>query len=386
MSKNYSGHRERLRERFLAGDPGAHTEETLVELMLTYSIPLKDVQPLAKKLVARFGGISGLLAADYQELCKIDGIKSYSAILIKLVEWIRTQYPAMDMARTCKNTRDVNQGTLFGPASIPNLVSPSRKESKTKPSKKTSVQESKMFSITVLKEAIELLPKLPDTEDTEEIKKYLRDNLRFSAIRTRKDYAAYIVKRMFSNGIADEAMRLFARKFAGNSALADVCYYRFNKAEPVMIEIVSEFLLPSLITCRFSRSKLREYLKLKYPLSHALTDNTRRVIEVLSAGGIIKNGGEDYSFGYRDVPIPAFAFILHSEFPEPGMYDFSLISSNQVITAMLWNPDSILPALYELRNLGIISKISEIDNVRQFTTKWSLLEVVKHLITSDKLA
>jgi len=61
------------------------------------------------------------------------------------------------------------------------------------------------------------------------------------------------------------------------------------------------------------------------------------------------------------------------------MYDIEKVNNNPVIKAMLWNPDKILYSLYELRNQGIISKISEIDNIRQFTTKWNLEEIVQHL-------
>ncbi len=47
-----------------------------------------------------------------------------------------------------------------------------------------------------------------------------------------------------------------------------------------------------------------------------------------------------------------------------------------MIRAMLWNPERLLHALYELRNQGLISKILEIDNIRQFTTKYTLAGVV----------
>lgn len=76
----------------------------------------------------------------------------------------------------------------------------------------------------------------------------------------------------------------------------------------------------------------------------------------------------------------SLAFVIYSEFPEPGMYDISKIESNRAIRVMLWNPDRILPSLYELRNQGIIAKVSEIDNVRQFTTKWDLAQMVQHLV------
>ena len=55
-----------------------------------------------------------------------------------------------------------------------------------------------------------------------------------------------------------------------------------------------------------------------------------------------------------------------------------------IIRAMLWNPNRLLHALYELRNQGLISKISEIDNIRQFTTKYSLAGVVEQIVSGCK--
>ena len=68
------------------------------------------------------------------------------------------------------------------------------------------------------------------------------------------------------------------------------------------------------------------------------------------------------------------------------MFDLGQLEGNKTILALLWDPSRILPSLYELRNQGLISKISEIDNVRQFTTKWSLKDVVERLVARGKAA
>jgi len=64
------------------------------------------------------------------------------------------------------------------------------------------------------------------------------------------------------------------------------------------------------------------------------------------------------------------------------MYDIAKMEPSKVIKTILWHPDSI-SSLYELRNLGIIIKVSEIDNVRQFTLKWNLDQVVTYLVKAD---
>jgi DNA repair protein RadC len=61
----------------------------VLELLLTYAIPQRDVQPLAKRLLATFGSLSAVLSADMATLCKQEGMKEHSAVLLKLTDWIR---------------------------------------------------------------------------------------------------------------------------------------------------------------------------------------------------------------------------------------------------------------------------------------------------------
>lgn len=82
---HYLGHRERLRERFVAGGPDALPDYELLELLLCSAIPRRDVKPLAKSLIAEFGTIGGVLAADILALQQIDGIKLGTASFLKAV-------------------------------------------------------------------------------------------------------------------------------------------------------------------------------------------------------------------------------------------------------------------------------------------------------------
>ena len=83
---HYLDHRKRLRERFQkVGAEGLHDYE-LLELLLTYAIPRKDVKPIAKDLITRFGSLSGVLDASPQELEVAPDIGPVSATLIRLVK------------------------------------------------------------------------------------------------------------------------------------------------------------------------------------------------------------------------------------------------------------------------------------------------------------
>jgi DNA repair protein RadC len=82
----YLEHRKRLRERFRKnGAEGMHDYEIL-ELLLTYAVPRKDVKPRAKDLLKRFGSLAGVLDAGQKELEEVSNIGPISSTLIRLVK------------------------------------------------------------------------------------------------------------------------------------------------------------------------------------------------------------------------------------------------------------------------------------------------------------
>lgn len=87
-----AGHRKRLKERFdKTSLEGFHDYEA-VELLLTFAIPRRDVKPLAKELVRRFGGLKGVFEATRAELSSMDGIGENAAALILLIKEAASAY------------------------------------------------------------------------------------------------------------------------------------------------------------------------------------------------------------------------------------------------------------------------------------------------------
>jgi DNA repair protein RadC len=80
-----AGHRARLRARLLAGGDGALGDHEMVEYLLMTAIPRKDVKPLAKTLLARFGVLAGVFNADPRALANHPGMGETSAAALKIV-------------------------------------------------------------------------------------------------------------------------------------------------------------------------------------------------------------------------------------------------------------------------------------------------------------
>jgi len=83
--EHVTGHRARLRERLLGGGGEALADYEVVEYLLMTAIPRKDVKPLAKSLIQRFGGLAELFNADPRALAQHPGMGETSAAAIKIV-------------------------------------------------------------------------------------------------------------------------------------------------------------------------------------------------------------------------------------------------------------------------------------------------------------
>jgi len=82
---HYLGHRERLRTRFREAGTGAVTDYELLELVLFRAIPRRDLKPLCKDLVAKFGSFAEVLAAPEKRLAEIKGLGDAAITDLKIV-------------------------------------------------------------------------------------------------------------------------------------------------------------------------------------------------------------------------------------------------------------------------------------------------------------
>jgi DNA repair protein RadC len=83
---HYTGHRERLRDRFRKGGADALAEYELLELVLFRAMPRRDVKPLAKALITRFGSFAEVVSARPERLAEIEGLGEAAIIEIKVIE------------------------------------------------------------------------------------------------------------------------------------------------------------------------------------------------------------------------------------------------------------------------------------------------------------
>ena len=79
-------HRKRLRDRFLQGGAAAIPDYELLELVLFRAIPRRDVKPLARRLLEKFGDFNRVISASQNRLAETKGVGQAVILELKIVE------------------------------------------------------------------------------------------------------------------------------------------------------------------------------------------------------------------------------------------------------------------------------------------------------------
>jgi DNA repair protein RadC len=359
------GHRARLRSRFLASSSALTDAETL-ELLLSYAIPRRDVAPLARQLLERFGDLSNVVRASQEELLDVPGIGEQVAILVNVVANLCSR--ARSQTRPVAPTAE--QPTLFETA--PDLgplfkIEPGPEE-----------PEMRAFVNDEIANSLTFVPQASQFGTFEAFKTYLRERLPFNSESTRERRGNHILNRFFPQERLDIPLAYYASRCASQDDLKPVLFYHLLKAEPLAAKAAEEYVWPALPIGRVDREGLREFILRYLPdIGPSSQKNTLRSVftayDRLSVG---VQDGTTLRFQVHPGTFEAFLYILTAEFAEPGMYRFEQPEQGPMRRWLLWDREWMHRQLYNLRDLGILSKVSQIDTLRQFTLQddqWTAL-------------
>ena len=97
LKPHYLGHRYRLRKKFISGGFNNLADYEILELVLAYVLPRKDVKVLAKEMINKFGSLKQVFDADTDELKQIKGISDYSAEFLLFLKKFTSLYLSLDI-------------------------------------------------------------------------------------------------------------------------------------------------------------------------------------------------------------------------------------------------------------------------------------------------
>ena len=356
-----AGHRERLRKRFLS-DPASLSDTDRLELLLTYAIPRRDVAAPAQALIEKLESLEHVLGASVRELMAVPGIGEQAAILIRLVGECSARQPEPIISRP-----PPHQPALIA---VEPALGPLFERKREPP--------MRVFANDEIANSLEFVPRAAQFPSFAAFKDHLRAHLPYNSDTTRERRANYILGRFFPDERLDVPLAYFAAQCSSPSDLKPALFYHLVKAEPLVARVAEELVWPALPVGRLDRDTVREFILRHLPDSRPASQAKMlsalfTTYDQLSVGQV---EGTQLHFRVHPGTLEGFLYVLTCEFPEPGMYSFDRLERGPMRRWLLWDGVWMREQLYNLRDLGILTKVSEIDTVRQFTLtldQWSAL-------------
>ncbi len=348
------GHRERLRARFTKM-PNSLSEIDRLELLLTYGIPRKDVAPIAQALFDRFGGIAAVLTAPADALLTVEGIGDATLTFLQVIRMV------------CQTQGDMTESTQQSTNQLSLFAADSKiKKTKAKSSAKKE-RGIRVFTNDEIANSLLFIPKAAEFKTLEEFKQFLYDNLPYNARETRLRRANNIIERFYLQGRLDTPLTYYASTCTPEQ-LKPALFYHVLKAEPIAARVAEELIYPALPIGRVDREQIRDFV-LRY-LPDVIASSQNKILRsiantyaLLSVGSEV---GNNLHFHLHPGSLAGFLYILTCEYPQPGIYSYDSLYQCPVHTWLLWDREWIRRQLYNLRDMGILSRVSEIDSVKQF--------------------
>ena len=362
----HAGHRARLRQRLLEA-PADLSEAEILELLLSYAIPRRDVAPLADSLLRRFGSLARVLAAPATDLLQIPGVGETVVALLRLVA--RLSLSTSVSEESMSTDRDpAQQPPLFH---VPeNTMEPEGGGPKDHP---------RTFTDDEVANTLSLLPKAWGAGSSEAFKTLLREDLPYNSESTRHRRTNNILNRFFSDRRMDTPLAYLAAHCGSPEDLKPALFFEMLRAEPLAARVAEETVWANVPQGYVGREAIRNRILESVPeMSEASQTKTLRAIRnTYTLLGVASLSGEDLVVRVREGTAEAFLYVLFALYPVPGVYTLGDLEQGPMRRWLLWDRDWMRRQLYALRDLGLVAKVSEIDTVRQFTTAMGQMQALR---------
>ncbi len=345
------GHRERLRTRFLQ-DPTSLTEAEILELLLTYAIPRRDVAPLARSLINYFGSIQAVLMASASDISSINGMGEATATFLLILGTV---------LQTQTEMADPSQPKLFD--------LDSNKEPTETEIASPKERSMRVFANDEIANSLDFIPQAAGFGTIAEFRQFLWERLPYNSSDNRRRRANHIIERFYPDGKIDTPLTFFASTCSSIVDLKPAIFYHVLKAEPIVARVAEELIYPALPIGKVNRTQIRELVLRHIPDAKAATQAKilQAIFHTYHLCGVGQGNGDTLYINLRAGSLEGFLYILTSEYPEPGIYSYDMLYQSPIHRWLLWNRDWIRRQLYNLRDFGILSKVSEIDSLEQIT-------------------
>lgn len=379
--EDHAGHRTRLREGFLAA-PDAFSDGQLLELLLTYAVSRQDVAPVATRLLEIFGSLENVFSASHEALTQVKGVGDMTAVLIQIVGQIQQRTkseiiePELLTQEEGTTSMGIHQLEMFSEAN----EKVAERSPTPKPPPPPTKADIRMYTNDLIKVALTCLPSVVNFDTVFAFSAYLEKNLPYNSANSRKRYSSNLINRYYPKGSLATALTKLLSYQPDESTWKAVLFYETIRAEPAVQFVAEQIIWPALPTGHIQREALKASLEKRFAEASEATMQRMMysLVNLYTLLAVANQQDELLRFQTRQGTLAAFLYVLTSEFPEPGIYSFESLEQGPARRWLLWDREWIRRQLYNLRDFGIIAKISEIDTMRQFTLSLDQITAIEN--------
>jgi hypothetical protein len=195
----------------------------------------------------------------------------------------------------------------------------------------------RVYAKDLANHALKHIPKLSGCQSIEGIRTYLTSNLRFNSQATRRRNANYLINRFFPGDVVYPDVLAFAAAADGKHALGDALFYLTGRTEKIVSLVAEQVVFPSLTEGGVSRTRIRDFVQAQLPNSKSASEVGSAIVGTYQTYGIGSASRTSLNVMLREGCLASFAYILHLEFPEPGMHAFNKMFDGPMHRWLLWD-------------------------------------------------
>ena len=329
---------------------------------------------------------SSALAASHGDLAAVAGIGDQAATLLALVRQLVQAGPAAGDAVACGQKPEHLAPGASEVATTKVAVQPAllEVEQDLGPlfAEPEDAPEDAMHAFVddEVANALALLPQAAGFGSWEDYRSFLRQKLPYNSESTRLRRAIHILARFYPAGRLDTPLTYYASHCGSEEDLKPAVFYHLAKSEPLLARVAEELIWPALPLGRIDRSTLRDFVLRCLPDlgASSQTKTLRSLLTVYELLGVAPRNADTLKLEVHTGTLEGFLYLLTAEFARPGIYPFEELDNGPLRRWLLWDRDWLRRQVYNLRDLGIIAKVSEIDTLRQFTLAMDQSAALRH--------
>ena len=234
--------------------------------------------------------------------------------------------------------------------------------------------------------ALIFLPQAARYATLEDFRTFLNERLPYNSASTRHRRANYILDRFFRDDRLDTPLTYFAAHCASAEDLKPAVFCHLLRAEPLAARVAEELVWPALPVGRLGREDIREFVLRFLPDLGAASQAKvlQAIFNAYTVLGVGFGDGAVLRFQAHPGTLEGLLYVLTAEFTGPGMYTFEALEASPLRRWLLWDRDWLRRQLANLADLGIISKVSEIDTLRQFTLPFDQMTALRRYFENPR--